>query len=140
ARSTLRTLPREPRSLPAITSTVSPTRICISHHLSRKADDFHEVLVTQLAGHGSKDTRAARILFVVDQDHGIGVESDVAAVRPTGRRLAADDHPFNHGALLDVTAGDNALHAADNNVAQPRRPPARSAQHFDAHHLFRAGV
>src|SRR5262245_34644888 len=46
-----------------------------SHDLGGQADDFQEAAVAQLAGHGPEDARAARVLFVVDQHHGVAVEA-----------------------------------------------------------------
>ena len=54
-------------------------------HLGRQADDLPEFPLAQLAGDGAEDARAARVLFRVDQDHGVAVEPDVAAVVAAGR-------------------------------------------------------
>src|SRR5262249_45760053 len=67
----------------------------VSNDFSREADDLHEVAVAEFAGHGAEDARAARILFRVDEHHGVAVEADVAAVGPAVGRLAADDHAFD---------------------------------------------
>ena len=61
------------------------------------------------------------ILVVVDDHHRVAVEADVAAVGAAGRLLAADDHRPHDRLLLDVAAGDHALDAADDDVAQPGR-------------------
>ena len=63
-----------------------------SHHLARQADDLHEVAVAQLAGHGAENARAARIVVVVDDHHGVAVEPDVAAIG-AARRLPACERP-----------------------------------------------
>ena len=51
-----------------------------SHHLGGEADDFEEAALAQLAGHRAEDAGAARVLLVVNEDQGVAVEADVAAV------------------------------------------------------------
>ena len=102
-RMTRSTVPRLPASLPARTTTVSPLRISgtlglrgwasgrPSQHLRGERDDLHVVAVAQLARDRAEDARPARVALVVDQDRGVLVEADVAAVRrgripwPSGR-------------------------------------------------------
>ena len=48
-----------------------------------QGDDLHEVLLTQLAGNGSKDTGALGHLGIVDDNGGVIVETDVAAIKLT---------------------------------------------------------
>src|SRR6476661_3985225 len=57
SRSTWMTLPSAPLSLPAITLTVSPflIRTLISEHLRGQRNDLHELLLAQLAAHGTED-------------------------------------------------------------------------------------
>src|SRR6188768_4390831 len=61
SRSTWMTLPSAPLSLPAITLTVSPFLILtlISEHLRGQRNDLHELLLAQLAAHGTEDAGAA---------------------------------------------------------------------------------
>src|SRR2546421_10187862 len=104
------TTPRLPRSLPAMTTTVSPalmsrgrTRPCahpwctrsilmrrcrrrppstraISEHLRGEADDLHEVALAQLTGDGPEDAGAAGVVLGGDQHRGVLIEADVTAV------------------------------------------------------------
>src|SRR6476646_6829843 len=91
------TLPFTPRSLPAMTTTSSPfltfielprsARLLAScdnpsclEHLGRERNDLHEPLVAQLASHGAEDARAARLAVGPDENGGVLVEADVAAV------------------------------------------------------------
>src|SRR5829696_7895629 len=85
-----------PRSLPEITWTRSPflsfiAWAAMSEHLRGEADDLHEVLLAELARHGSEDTRAARVVGVVDEDGGVLVERDRRSVVPAEGLLRADD-------------------------------------------------
>src|SRR5262245_20257892 len=86
AGTTRRTRPRLPRSLPAITMTVSLRRIGVwtrdmwLQHLGRERDDLYEPSLSQFAGHGSEDTRPNRLVLIVDEDGGVPVEPDVTAI------------------------------------------------------------
>src|SRR4051794_12452688 len=145
-----RTLATLPLSLPVITCTMSSLRMFISvppgrsrlssDDLGRQADDLRIVLA-KLAGHGPEDAGAARVVVVlVQDDHGVPVEADVAAVLATAELLGPDDHALDHVARLDVGAGDRLLDAGDDRVPQPRVAPPGAAEDLDAHRLFGAGV
>src|SRR4051794_3732338 len=88
-----RTLPLLPLSRPAITTTLSPLRMCLlitfltrrnSNHFTCQRDDLHEVLLAQLAGHRAENTGAARIVVLVDHHGRVLVETHVAAVAAAG--------------------------------------------------------
>src|SRR4051794_41229849 len=64
-----------------------------SDDFRRQADDLHELAVAQLAGDRPEDARAAGILLVVDEDHGVAVEFDVRAVRAAGLGSPPPDPP-----------------------------------------------
>ena len=79
---------------PAMTCTVSPTfSFCMAsspgcspsglrlEHLGRERDDLHELAGAELAGHRPEDARADGLHVLVDEDRGVAVELDVAAVR-----------------------------------------------------------
>src|SRR6476469_9854823 len=81
-RSTRSTVPRLPRSLPASTTTVSPLRtFAMSEDLRSERDDLHVVALAQLAGNRPEDARPARVALRGDEDGGVLVEADVAAIR-----------------------------------------------------------
>src|ERR1700733_5581879 len=73
-----------PLSLPDRTITRSPLWIFMSEHLRGERHDPHEALVAQLAADGPEDAGPARLLLVVDENGGVLVEADIAAV---GRAL-----------------------------------------------------
>src|SRR6266545_986492 len=81
AGSAAMTLPRTPRSLPAMTTTSSPFLTFMSKHLGRERNDLHELLVAQFSADRAEDARAARFAVLADQHRGVLVEADVAAVR-----------------------------------------------------------
>src|SRR5438270_7089958 len=132
-----------PASSPVMTSTISSLRMCMtpsercrSHDLGGQADDFQETALAQLAGDGAKDTRAARVLvFLVEQHQGVAVEADVIAVVAARRLLDADDHPLDDLARLDLAARDGLLDAGDDDVAQAGVAAPGAAEHLDAHAL-----
>ena len=72
-----------------------------------KHQDLHVILVTQLAGHWAKDTGAAGVLIVLDQDGGVVVKPDVGAVDAADALGGTDDNGLDHLALLYGAAGSS---------------------------------
>src|SRR6185295_2664329 len=68
------------------------------------------------------------------------VEAHVSAVLAPRVLLDAHDHTLDHGALLDLGAGQRLLHRGDDDVAQAGVTAVRAAQHLDALDALRAGV
>src|SRR5262249_18899486 len=103
-----------PASSPVSTSTHSSFlkclgALCLSDHLGRQTDDARKAPLAQLPRHRAKNARAARVLLGVDQDEGVAVEADVAAVVAARRLPRPHDHALDHVARLDVAAGDRLL-------------------------------
>src|SRR5579863_2008731 len=125
-----------PASSPVITSTMSSLRIIMItlasrlHHLGGQADDSQEAALAQLTGDRTENARAARVLLGIDQNQGIAVETDVAAVVAARGLAAADNHAANHVAGFDLAAGECLLDAGDDHVAQARIAPPRAPQHL----------
>src|SRR3990172_6779766 len=126
--------------IPAFVIRHSGIRHLPSHYLAGEAHDFHELAVAELAGHRAEDPRAARVLVGVDQPHGVRIEPHVAAVLPAGGFLRPHDHGPHDRLLFDFARRQRVFHAANDDVAQPGHALAAAAEHFDAHHLFGAGV
>src|SRR4051794_11733429 len=138
------TRPCLPRSLPLRMWTRSPFLILMvcatSEHLRRQRDDFHEVLLAQLACDRPEDAGAARVALVVD-DHGrVLVERDRRAVVPAERLLRAHDNRADDLALLHGTLRRRGLDRADDDVADARVAAVVTAHHADAEQLARTGV
>src|SRR5207247_234503 len=116
-------------------------RISPLHDFRCQTHDLQVAAVTELAGDGAEDARAPGILvFLVQDDHGIAVEADVAAVVAAGRPLDAHDHALDHVARLDVAAGNRLLDAGDDQIAQPGIAALVAAEDFDAHAFLGASV
>src|SRR5882757_1264012 len=86
-------------------------------NLRRERDDLHEVLRTQFAGDRAEDAGALGIAVSPEDDDGIAVKAQVAAVAATDGGLRANDDGlgnltfFNGGfgcALFDVDGDDVA--------------------------------
>src|SRR5581483_9747862 len=77
---------------------------------------------------------------VLDQDGGVLIEADVAAVRPTLFLGGPDDDALHDVAALDGSAGDGVLDGGDEDVADAGVAALGAAEHLDAQHLTRAGV
>src|SRR4249919_260874 len=143
------TSPTRPRSLPLITLTRSPFRMCrlpfffsmfllgmALQHLRCKRDDAHEALFAQLTPNGSEDAGAARLTVALQDHRGILVELDVRAVNAAMLLRGPHDHRLDDLALLDVAAGDGVLDGGDDDVADARVAATRSAEHADAQDLL----
>src|SRR5262249_58897282 len=114
------TLPRTPRSLPAMTTTSSPFLTFIGlQHLGCERNDLHEPLVAQLPAHRAEDARATWLPVRPDQHRRVLVEADVAAVGTPSFLGGADDHGFHHVALLDAGSGERVLDRSHDGVAHP---------------------
>src|SRR5258708_26742785 len=83
--------------------------------LRGERDDLHVILGAELAGDRAEDAGALRVSVITDDDDGIAVETQVAAVGAAQRGARADDDglddlPLLHGsvsaALLDVDGAD----------------------------------
>src|SRR5699024_5815743 len=104
-----RTSPSLPRSFPVSTRTVSPLRIFMpdmSEHLRSQRDDPHELRVAQFPADRAEDAGATGLALVVDEDGGVLVETDVAAVGTTPFLLGPNDDTLDDVALLHGGAGE----------------------------------
>src|SRR5258708_33646290 len=126
SRSTRSTSPRLPLSRPVTTTTLSPFLIlnfaAMSEHLGRQRHDLHELARAQLARDRSEDARADRLALFRDEDRGVAVEADGAAVGPADLLRGAHDHRLVHVALLYAAARDRLPDRDDHDVPHPRPP------------------
>src|SRR5687767_5168422 len=83
--------------------------------LRSERDDLHEILRAQFADDRSEDAGATGIVGSVDEDDRIGIETQVAAVRPANRSLRANDNRLRDLALLHsgVTGAFLDVHSDD---------------------------
>src|SRR6478735_7486515 len=109
-------------------------------NLGCQDDDFHEILLAQLAGDRPEDACAAWVELVVDDDGGVLVEADQRAVVATVGLLRPDDDGFHHLALLDRALRRRGLHGSNDDVADAGVATVRSSHHADAEDLAGAGV
>src|SRR6476646_2344485 len=109
-------------------------------NLGCQADDFHEILLAQLAGDRPEDACTAWVELVVDDDGGVLVEADQRAVVATVGLLRPDDDGFHHLALLDRALRRRGLHGSNDDVADAGIATVRSSHHADAEDLAGAGV
>src|SRR5215470_10647479 len=150
-RSTRSTSPVLPRSLPVMTTTLSPflilnfAMILASppvrlEHFRRQRNDLHELLAAQLARHRPEDAGADRLALLVDQHRRVAVEADRAAVGAADLLGGAHDHRLVDVALLHPATRDRVLDRDDDDVADGRVLALRPAQHLDALHPAGAGI
>src|SRR3954470_17998910 len=109
-------------------------------HLRGERDDLHEPAVTQLAGHGPEDARAARVVGLVDDHRGVLVEADVGAVVAPELLLGAHDDRLDDLALLDRPLRVGLLDRRGDDVPDARVAAAPAAHPADAEDLAGAGV
>src|SRR5438093_6492827 len=82
-----------------------PARWLALDDLARERYDLHEILVAKLSRDGAKDSRAARVVFLVDHHRRVLVKTHVAAVLAKRWLPGADDDAADDFALLDIAAG-----------------------------------
>src|SRR5207302_7964784 len=111
-----------------------------SQHLRCERDDLHVVSLAQFAGDGTEDTRAFGAVFVLKDNRGIVVETDVRTVRAAVLLGLADDHRFDHFALLDRTTGRGLFDGGDDHVADRGFELRATGNNPDAHQLAGAGI
>src|ERR1700674_4354828 len=145
------TSPCLPLSLPVTTITGSPgarssqRRLGCGLFLSMwledlrgQADDLHEVALAKLAGNGSEDSRAARVVRGGEQHRRVFVEADERAVRALVFLRHADDDRLHDLALLHLAAGLRGFDRRGDDVAYRRVLAVVAACHADAQDLFRS--
>ena len=128
------TSPSLPRSLPVSTTTRSPFLIFMPCQSTSGAS---ETMRMNFLSRSSRPTgpkmRVPRgVLVVLDEDGGVLVEADVAAVGTALLLLGADDDALHDVALLDGRAGDGVLHGGHEDVADRGVAAAGAAEHLDA--------
>src|SRR3954469_9478740 len=86
-------------------------------NLRSERDDLHEFLRTKFASDRAEDTGALGIAIRSEDDDGVAVETQVAAIGAANRSLGADDNGLGDltlfhgsvcGAFLDVDGDDIA--------------------------------
>src|SRR2546430_14988776 len=110
------TFPLAPRSLPAMTTTVSPfLTFMASHHLRGERDDFHVALPSQLPPDRAEDTRTAWVATVFDDHGGVFVGAGGRAVGPPLLLGGTDDHRLDRRAPLHTGTREGGLHGAHDH-------------------------
>src|ERR1051326_129311 len=124
------TSPRFPLSRPLMTTTLSPFLIFIFgiglEDLGGEGDDLHKAPRPQFTGHRAEDAGPDRLALVADQDGGVAVKADGAAVGAADLFGGAHDDGAVNIALFHPAARDCLLDRDDDDVAH-RRGGARSA-------------
>src|SRR5579859_1297212 len=98
------------------------------------------VLCAKLPGHRTKDAGADRLALWIDENSGVRIEADQAAVRTTNAVCRTDDNGLQYLALLHTAARDGLFHAHDNRISDVGVAALRAAKHLDAHDAACAGV
>lgn len=96
------------------------------------------LLAAELVGDGAEDPRADGLALLVDEDDGVVVELDLAAVAAPPLHRRAHHHAVDDVPLLDLAARLGLLHGGDDGVPQPR--PLPPLHRLDAHHPLRPRV
>src|SRR5262249_11058972 len=87
-----------------------------------------------------EDAGPDRLVLLVDEDGGVAVELDEAAIGPRELALGPYDHRARDLALLHLRARNRLADRHDDHVAHRGVATARAAEHLDAEHLLRAAV
>src|SRR5690606_20203239 len=124
----------------ALLDSISHCPVLRSQHFGSERDDLHELLGTQLAGHGPEDARADRLVLVVEQHRGVAVEADQRTVGTTHALAGTHHDGVVDLALLHLAARDGILHRHLDDVADRGVTALGAAEHLDAHHFLGTGV
>ena len=81
-----------------------------------KRQDLHVILVTQLTSDRPKDTGAAGVFVITNDNASVLVKADIAAVSAAQALNGADDNCLNDIALLYAAARGALAHRANNYV------------------------
>ncbi len=100
---------------------------------------LHKVAVTQFAGNRPKNARATRIVARRDDDGGVVVEPDIAAIGSAIFFGDAHDDRRDHLALFDGAVGLRRFDRRFDQVSDTG-PALLGRQDANAHDLFCAGV
>src|SRR5512143_3460258 len=152
SRSTFRTRPTFPFSLPAMTFTMSFFLMCSValsalasslpplQHFRSQGNDLHELLRAELAGHGPEDEGSDRLALGGDEDRRVLVEPQVTPVRAADLLRGPDHHGLVDVPLLDLAVGDGLLDADHDDVPEARVSPLAAPEDLDATEALRARV
>src|SRR5262249_37018638 len=88
-----------------------------SQPLGGQRGDPQKTARPQCAGHRAKHAGADRLALAADQDRGVAVETDGAAVRAADFLCGADDDSAVDIALFDAAARDRLLDRDDDDIA-----------------------
>src|SRR5512145_2541588 len=152
SRSTFRTRPTFPFSLPAMTFTMSFFLMCsvarsaIASSLPPLQDfrsqgnDLHELLRAELARHGPEDAGPDRLPLGVDEDRRVLVEPQVAPVSAPDLLGGPDHDRLVDVPLLDLAVGNGLLDADHDDVPDARVSPLAAPEDLDATEALGARV
>jgi hypothetical protein len=110
------------------------------NNFGSQGQDLHVILVAELTGDGSKDTSAAGVLVLTDEDCGILVKADIGTVGATNTLVGTDDNCLNDFALLNGAAGGCLADRGNDNVADVAVLALGAAKYADAFDFFGAGL
>src|SRR4029078_13276957 len=90
------------------------------------------LLRAQFADNRAEDTGADRLLVVVDQHRGVGIEADRRSVGTVNVLGGANDDRLVDVPLLHAATRRGLLDGDDDDVADRSEAALRSAEHLDA--------
>ena len=111
-----------------------------SQELKNQADRLSNIVVAELAGHGTEDTGTHDLVLLGQQHASVVVEADVGTVGTADLLLGTDDDGIGNRALLGVAARNGALDGDDDLVADSGIAVAGTTEDADAEHFLRTRV
>src|SRR5688572_31303781 len=91
-----------------------------SNHLRGQGNNFHELLVSQLASDRSENSRSARIKLFVDNDNGIAVKTQIGTIIASDGIAGPDNHGVDHFTLFDGAVRSGFLDVRFDDIADVR--------------------
>src|SRR5699024_9181521 len=103
-------------------------------------EDLHEFLITKFSCNRPKNTGAAGVPVVLDQNRRVLIETDIGTVGTMNALGSTDDDRLDDVALLHAASGGRLTDRGNNNITDIAEFPLGTAQDTDAFNLFGAGI
>ena len=82
-------------------------------------NDLHELLVAQFASHGTENTSAARVQFLINDNNGVAVEAKIRTVAAMNGLAGAHDDGIHDFALFHSAIRSGFFDVRFDDVANP---------------------
>jgi hypothetical protein len=94
--------------------------------------DLHELFFTKFTSDGSEDAGAARVVILIDDNDGVGIETEHRTIRTANGIRSAHHDGFDHATLFDGGSRDRITDVSGDDVtdASGAAAFAENSDHF----------